>query len=182
MAALSVVVQPECGQDGRVTTAARSPLDRQGILDTPARLPVPGRAAETSGLFSRRRVADGASRPANIPDGRREMPLPPFATPPPRSSAGQTCVRCGHAGKYHRAPASCSFHLTWRQLWKRCPCGGYLPPGALSKTADQLRPIVSRLRRQLTDCLAACEDHSPHWPLAHAWSADAQPLLSGCPN
>ena len=63
--------------------------------------------------------------------------LPPFTTPPPRGLSTQTCVRCGHASKYHHASPSCSFHLTWRHLWRRCPCGGFVQPGASPETVDQ---------------------------------------------
>jgi hypothetical protein len=59
--------------------------------------------------------------------------LPPFTTPPPTSLQAQTCVRCGHAPTYHRAPASCRVRLTWRHLWRRCSCEGYAPPGSVTK-------------------------------------------------
>jgi hypothetical protein len=34
-------VRPKSGQAGQATTPARSPLDREGILDSPARIFVP---------------------------------------------------------------------------------------------------------------------------------------------
>jgi hypothetical protein len=47
----------------------------------------------------------------------------------------EACVRCDHAPKFHRP--SCHHLLTWQQLWRRCSCEGYVPPGTSPETVDQ---------------------------------------------
>jgi Domain of unknown function (DUF1707) len=46
------------------------------------------------------------------------------------------CVRCAHSAASHRAPASCAVRLGSLNVWKRCPCAGYVPPGLSPETAD----------------------------------------------
>jgi hypothetical protein len=68
--------------------------------------------------------------------------IPPFATPPPGTQT-LPCARCGHVSTYHHGPTAhhvngcCRFRLTWRHLWRRCPCEGYAPPGALPEPANR---------------------------------------------
>lgn len=65
--------------------------------------------------------------------------------------AARVCVRCAHTAASHRAPASCAVRPGSLNLWKRCPCTGYVPPGRSPQTADLDRlgatgegPTVSR--------------------------------------
>ncbi len=46
------------------------------------------------------------------------------------------CVRCAHTAAAHRARASCAVRPGSLTVWKRCPCAGYIPPGASPRTAD----------------------------------------------
>jgi hypothetical protein len=46
------------------------------------------------------------------------------------------CVRCGHAGMAHRAPEFCAVRLGSLNLWTRCPCAGYVPPGVSPQTVE----------------------------------------------
>jgi DUF1707 SHOCT-like domain len=46
------------------------------------------------------------------------------------------CVRCAHSAASHRAPASCAVRPGSLNLWKRCSCAGYVPPGLSPETAD----------------------------------------------
>ena len=46
------------------------------------------------------------------------------------------CVRCAHSAASHRAPASCAVRLGSLNVWKRCPCAGYVPPGLSPETVD----------------------------------------------
>lgn len=46
------------------------------------------------------------------------------------------CVRCAHSAASHRAPASCAVRLGSLNVWKRCPCAGYVPPGLSPETGD----------------------------------------------
>jgi hypothetical protein len=46
------------------------------------------------------------------------------------------CVRCAHSAASHRAPASCAVRLGSLNVWKRCPCAGYVPPGLSPDTVD----------------------------------------------
>lgn len=72
------------------------------------------------------------------------MPFMPPLTPPPKSATefARSCARCGHIATYHRKPVShhpqarCKFRQTWRHLWSRCPCQGYVPPGLPPETVD----------------------------------------------
>ena len=51
------------------------------------------------------------------------------------------CVRCAHTPAAHRTPASCAVRLGSPQLWRRCPCAGYVPPGISPETADLGQPL-----------------------------------------
>jgi hypothetical protein len=46
------------------------------------------------------------------------------------------CVRCAHSAASHRAPASCAVRPGSLNVWKRCPCAGYVPPGLSPETVD----------------------------------------------
>jgi DUF1707 SHOCT-like domain len=46
------------------------------------------------------------------------------------------CVRCAHSAASHPAPASCAVRLGSLNVWKRCPCAGYVPPGLSPETVD----------------------------------------------
>jgi Domain of unknown function (DUF1707) len=46
------------------------------------------------------------------------------------------CVRCAHSAASHRAPASCAVRLGSLNVWKHCPCAGYVPPGLSPETVD----------------------------------------------
>jgi hypothetical protein len=46
------------------------------------------------------------------------------------------CVRCAHTAASHRAPASCAVRLGSLNVWRRCPCVGYVPPGLSPETVD----------------------------------------------
>jgi hypothetical protein len=48
------------------------------------------------------------------------------------------CVRCGHTGMSHRSAESCAVRLGSLNLWTRCPCAGYVPPGVSPETVDLL--------------------------------------------
>jgi hypothetical protein len=50
-------------------------------------------------------------------------------------SAGM-CVRCAHTAASHRVPASCAVRPDSLNLWRRCSCVGYVPPGLSPETAD----------------------------------------------
>lgn len=50
--------------------------------------------------------------------------------------AARMCVRCAHSAASHSAPASCAVRLGSLNLWKRCPCAGYVPPGLSPETVD----------------------------------------------
>ena len=50
--------------------------------------------------------------------------------------AARMCVRCAHTAASHRAPASCAVRPGSLNLWKRCSCAGYVPPGLSPETAD----------------------------------------------
>jgi len=50
--------------------------------------------------------------------------------------AARMCVRCAHSAASHRAPASCAVRLGSLNVWKHCPCVGYVPPGLSPETAD----------------------------------------------
>jgi hypothetical protein len=46
----------------------------------------------------------------------------------------RTCVRCAHTEAAHRARASCAVRAGSVDVWRRCPCAGYVPPGRSPKT------------------------------------------------
>ena len=50
-------------------------------------------------------------------------------------SAGM-CVRCAHTAASHHGPAYCVARPGSPQLWRRCTCAGYVPPGVSPETAD----------------------------------------------
>jgi len=41
----------------------------------------------------------------------------------------RACVRCAHTAASHRTRASCAVRAGSLQVWRRCPCAGYVPPG-----------------------------------------------------
>ena len=47
------------------------------------------------------------------------------------------CVRCAHSAASHRTPRSCTVRQGSPQLWRRCSCAGYVPPGLSPRIADQ---------------------------------------------
>ena len=53
------------------------------------------------------------------------------------------CVRCAHTAASHRMPASCTVRSGSLNVWTRCRCSGYVPPGRSPKTAD-LRLVSTR--------------------------------------
>jgi len=57
--------------------------------------------------------------------------------------ATKMCARCGHTAASHRAPASCAVRLSSLELWRHCPCVGYIPPGISPETVD-LRLLPTR--------------------------------------
>jgi len=50
--------------------------------------------------------------------------------------AAGMCVRCAHTAASHRTAASCAVRLGSLNLWERCPCAGYVPPGVSPETVD----------------------------------------------
>jgi hypothetical protein len=52
----------------------------------------------------------------------------------------RVCVRCAHIAASHRAPASCTARPGSLNVWRRCPCTGYVPPGLSPQTAGLDRP------------------------------------------
>jgi len=50
-------------------------------------------------------------------------------------SAGM-CVRCAHTAASHRGPAYCGARTGSPQVWRRCTCAGYVPPGLSPESAD----------------------------------------------
>jgi Domain of unknown function (DUF1707) len=50
--------------------------------------------------------------------------------------AAGMCVRCAHTAASHRSPASCAVRMGSLNLWSRCPCAGYVPPGLSPETVD----------------------------------------------
>jgi len=50
-------------------------------------------------------------------------------------SAGM-CVRCAHTAASHRVPGSCTARPDSLDLWRRCSCVGYVPPGQSPETVD----------------------------------------------
>jgi len=43
--------------------------------------------------------------------------------------AARMCVRCAHTAAAHRQRASCAVRAGSLNVWTRCPCAGYVPPG-----------------------------------------------------
>ena len=43
--------------------------------------------------------------------------------------SAKMCVRCGHTAVSHRTPASCQVRQGSVEMWRRCECAGYVPPG-----------------------------------------------------
>ena len=77
------------------------------------------------------------------------------------SPTARMCVRCAHTAASHRAPASCAVRQGSLNLWSRCSCAGYVPPG-LSPEADLRLP--SHRARALFPGHAEGMKLSP-WPL-----------------
>jgi hypothetical protein len=50
--------------------------------------------------------------------------------------AARACVRCAHTAASHRAPASCAVRSGSLNLWGRCSCAGYVPPGLSPEAAE----------------------------------------------
>ena len=44
------------------------------------------------------------------------------------------CVRCAHTATSHRTSTSCRVRSGSLNVWTRCPCSGYVPPGRSPKT------------------------------------------------
>ncbi len=53
------------------------------------------------------------------------------------SGTARMCVRCAHTAESHHAPKSCAVGRSSLNLWRRCECAGYVPPGVSPKTVDQ---------------------------------------------
>jgi hypothetical protein len=51
--------------------------------------------------------------------------------------AARACVRCAHTPAAHRTRASCAVRAGSLQVWRRCPCAGYVPPGVSPQTVNQ---------------------------------------------
>jgi hypothetical protein len=43
--------------------------------------------------------------------------------------SAKLCVRCGHTVASHRSTASCQVRQGSVDMWRRCDCAGYVPPG-----------------------------------------------------
>ncbi len=43
--------------------------------------------------------------------------------------AARSCARCAHTAAAHRRRASCAVRAGSLNVWGRCPCAGYVPPG-----------------------------------------------------
>jgi hypothetical protein len=46
----------------------------------------------------------------------------------------KACVRCAHTAASHRTRASCAVRAGSLEVWRHCPCAGYLPPGISPET------------------------------------------------
>jgi Domain of unknown function (DUF1707) len=44
------------------------------------------------------------------------------------------CVRCAHTVAAHRTRASCAVRAGSLEVWRHCPCAGYVPPGLSPET------------------------------------------------
>jgi hypothetical protein len=43
--------------------------------------------------------------------------------------SAKMCARCGHTAVSHRTAASCHVRQSSVEMWRRCACAGYVPPG-----------------------------------------------------
>jgi hypothetical protein len=43
--------------------------------------------------------------------------------------SAKMCARCGHTAASHRTSASCHVRESSIEMWRRCACEGYVPPG-----------------------------------------------------
>lgn len=46
------------------------------------------------------------------------------------------CVRCGHTAASHHVRTSCAVRVGSLNVWRHCPCPGYVPPGQSAEPAD----------------------------------------------
>jgi Domain of unknown function (DUF1707) len=46
------------------------------------------------------------------------------------------CVRCAHTVAAHRTRASCAVRAGSLEVWRRCSCAGYVPPGLSPETVQ----------------------------------------------
>jgi DUF1707 SHOCT-like domain len=51
--------------------------------------------------------------------------------------AARMCVRCAHTAASHRPSASCAVRQGSPNVWRRCSCAGFVPPGLLPEAVDQ---------------------------------------------
>jgi hypothetical protein len=53
--------------------------------------------------------------------------------------AARSCARCAHTAASHRRRASCVVRAGSLNVWGRCPCAGYVPPGVSPSRQPQAR-------------------------------------------
>jgi hypothetical protein len=53
--------------------------------------------------------------------------------------AARSCARCAHTAASHRRRASCVVRAGSLNVWRRCPCAGYVPPGLSPSRQPQAR-------------------------------------------
>ena len=53
--------------------------------------------------------------------------------------AARSCARCAHTAASHRKRASCVVRAGSLNVWGRCPCAGYVPPGRSPSRPPQAR-------------------------------------------
>lgn len=53
--------------------------------------------------------------------------------------AARSCARCAHTAASHRRRASCVVRAGSLNVWGRCPCAGYVPPGLSPSRQPQAR-------------------------------------------
>lgn len=53
--------------------------------------------------------------------------------------AARSCARCSHTAASHRKRASCVVRAGSLNVWRRCPCAGYVPPGLSPSRQPQAR-------------------------------------------
>ena len=53
--------------------------------------------------------------------------------------AARSCARCAHTAASHRRRASCVVRAGSLNVWGRCPCAGYVPPGVSPSRQRQAR-------------------------------------------